>query len=99
MYKSIKELPPSVRTHLPQSAQELYRATYNRNWEKLAAGKTTDTEQIEAEAHEAARLAVKAEFHQDDEGRWHHEPVGDEMKQREDVGEPAARGEEDSQFS
>lgn len=31
-YDSIRDLPPSVATHLPDHAQEIYRAAFNSAW-------------------------------------------------------------------
>lgn len=80
MFQTIDELPPSIRENLPRLAQELYRAAYNRAWEQLAAGEQEDLVNIAVESHKAARLAVEYEFTQDNKGRWHRDPVGDEMK-------------------
>lgn len=82
MFQSIQDLPALIRSALPEEAQELYRAAYNRTWEKLAAGEEQNVKKITAESHKAARLAVGYEFSQDDEGAWHQDPVGAEMKRR-----------------
>ncbi len=88
MYSTIEELPSSIRESLPEKAQELYRAAYNRVWEKLTVGETTADPSAASQAHEAARLAVDAEFDQHGNGEWHHEPVGEEMAEKGNVPDP-----------
>jgi cation transport regulator len=53
-YFSIADLPTSVRHHLPQHAQEIYRAAFNAAYEEYAA----DTRHEEI-AHRVAWAAVK----------------------------------------
>lgn len=88
MYSTIDELPSSIRESLPEKAQELYRAAYNRVWEKLTLGETTADPSASAQAHEAARLAVEAEFDQHESGEWRRRPVGDEMAEKSNVPHP-----------
>lgn len=91
MYTRNEELPHSIRNALPSSAQEVYRAAYNRVLEKLTTGEAAIEETTAiAQAHEAARLAVEAEFEQDDRGHWHRDPVGEDMKQQGNVTDPDA---------
>lgn len=80
MFQTIQDLPALIRTSLPDDAQEVYRAAFNRAWEKLAAGADEDQTAITAEAHKAARLAVQYEFTQDAEGNWRRDPVGERLK-------------------
>lgn len=35
-YKSLQELPSSLKTHLPLRAQEIYREAFNAAWEQYA---------------------------------------------------------------
>lgn len=77
MYRSVDELPGEVRQSLPQPAWELYRAVYNRVIEKR--GDAGESDEIAKTAHRAGMLAVHAEFRRDADGRWHHEPVGEQM--------------------
>jgi cation transport regulator ChaB len=92
MFQSIDELPALIRTALPEKAQELYRAAFNRTWEKLSAGEDKNPSEITAKAHKAARLAVGYEFRRDAEGAWHHDPVGEEMKRNGRGGSPPDTG-------
>lgn len=61
-YKSIEDLPGSVREHLPKHAQEIYRAAFNSAWDEYGHN--------EARAHRVAWGAVEKEYHKDREGRW-----------------------------
>jgi cation transport regulator len=62
-YKSIQELPESVRKHLPKHAQEIYRAAYNSAW-----GENNHNEE---RAHRVAWAAVKDDYVKDEEsGNW-----------------------------
>ena len=35
-YKSVSELPASVRHHLPEHAQEIFREAFNHAWDQYA---------------------------------------------------------------
>jgi cation transport regulator len=62
-YDSIRELPDSVRDHLPRHAQEIYKSTYNNAWEEY--------DHNEQRAHRVAWAAVKKSYIKDDEsGQW-----------------------------
>ncbi len=61
-YRTIEELPGSVRGHLPKHAQEIYRAAFNSAWEQYGHD--------EARAHRVAWGAVEQEYHKDEKGRW-----------------------------
>jgi cation transport regulator ChaB len=92
MYKSIEHLPALIREELPQKAQELYLAAFNRTWEMLAAGADEDLVHISMQAHKAARLAVGYEFSRDERGNWHRDPVGEKLKRKGKVGDdPGSR--------
>jgi len=54
-YASIRDLPPSVATHLPEHAQEIYRAAFNSAWDDYA-DRGDMREEI---AHRVAWAAVK----------------------------------------
>lgn len=80
MYDRIEDLPPSIREALPEPAQEVYRAEYNRALQKLSAGEPEPSiASCVARAHASARLAVQRNFEQDSSGRWHPQPIGDYM--------------------
>lgn len=56
-YFSNDDLPPSVRNHLPDHAQEIYREAFNHAWEQYAS----DSRQEEI-AHRVAWAAVKKSY-------------------------------------
>jgi len=63
-YQAIKDLPASVRKVLPNHAQEIYLAAFNRAWHKFEA-------QVDREmhAHRIAWGAVKKLYEKQDD-RW-----------------------------
>jgi cation transport regulator len=63
-YKTNRELPESVRDHLPDHAQEIYQAAYNNAWDEY--------DHDEARAHRVAWGAVERDYEKDDKsGDWH----------------------------
>ena len=61
-YPSIDDLPESVRAHLPAAAQEIFRAAFNRAYERYGAAD-------EARAFRMAWGAVKRTYVKAD-GEW-----------------------------
>ena len=78
-YRKIEELPQALRNELPEAAQHLYLAVYQRTWETCAMGGDTGADDFASTAHEAAMLAVQSQFDKDERGDWHQSPVGDEI--------------------
>jgi cation transport regulator len=66
-YRENSDLPPSVRNHLPEHAQSIYRETFNHAF----AAHAGDPRQEEA-AHRIAWAAVKRSY----------EKIGDEWVSR-----------------
>jgi cation transport regulator len=56
-YRSTEDLPPALREHLPEHAQEIYLAAFNHAWQSYAA--RADREAI---AHRVAWAAVKRRY-------------------------------------
>lgn len=56
-YFTNEDLPPSVRNHLPDHAQDTYREAFNHAWEHYAS----DPRQEEV-AHRVAWAAVKKTY-------------------------------------
>jgi cation transport regulator len=56
-YVTNAELPPGVRGHLPEAAQDIYRETFNHAW-RTYVGRPDH----EAVAHRVAWAAVKRTF-------------------------------------
>ncbi len=71
-YQNIRDLPENVRNHLPEHAQEVYRAAYNNAWEEYKApGKRRGDESREEAASRVAWAAVKNEYVKDEKtGEW-----------------------------
>ena len=71
-YKTVEELPESVRDVLPERAQEIYRPAYNSAWDKYAdASKRHGSEPREQAAHKVAWATVKETYAKDDtSGKW-----------------------------
>jgi cation transport regulator len=62
-YQQLSDLPDSVREHLPQHAQEIYRAAYNNAWEEY--------NHEEERAHRVAWAAVKHRYQKNEStGQW-----------------------------
>jgi cation transport regulator len=57
-YAHNEDLPSSVRRHLPEHAQEIYRSAFNHAWETYAADPAR--EEI---AHRVAWSAVKRRYY------------------------------------
>lgn len=78
-YRKLGDLPQSMRDELPEKAQHMYLAVYQRVWETEAMGGDRSPEKIGNKAHEAAMLEVQRRFDRDEQGNWVEAPVGDEI--------------------
>jgi cation transport regulator len=71
-YKSIEDLPDSVRKHLPSHAQEIYKQAFNSAFQEY---EERGPEGREETAHKVAWAAVKNKYRKNDKtGDW--EPAG-----------------------
>lgn len=72
VYKTIDELPESVRNHLPVHAQEIYLEAFNNAWHQYTDPKTRrGSESLEEVAHKVAWAAVKQKYGKDEKtGMW-----------------------------
>lgn len=61
-YKSIGDLPASVRDNVPRHAQEIYKEAFNSAWDQY--------EHDESRAHRIAWGAVKEKYHKNKDGDW-----------------------------
>ena len=62
-YESTRDLPDSVREHLPEHAREIYKEAFNSAWEQY--------DHDEGRAHRVAWGAVKKAYEKDAiSGRW-----------------------------
>lgn len=71
-YKSNKDLPDSVTTHLPAHAQDIYREAFNHAYAEYKdpskrKGKATQEET----AHKVAWSAVKKKYKKGTDDNWH----------------------------
>jgi cation transport regulator len=70
-YKSIHELPDSVKQNLPVHAQEIYLTAFNHAWDEYAdESKRRTDESREVISHKVAWSAVKEKYHKDSNGNW-----------------------------
>lgn len=71
-YQSVSDLPDTVREHLPQHAQEIYRAAYNSAWDQYdQPQERRDGRTREETAHAVAWSAVERDYRKDPHtGRW-----------------------------
>jgi len=70
-YNSLKELPASVKDHLPKHAQEIYLKSYNSAWDQYKDKKDRKGDSSREEtAHKVAWAAVKQDYEKGDDGDW-----------------------------
>jgi len=71
-YKTITDLPPSVKNHLPDHAQEIYMKAFNSAWDQYADPSTRrGNETREEVAHKVAWSAVENTYEKDEQsGNW-----------------------------
>ena len=69
-YKTISDLPESVREHLSKHAQEIYMEAFNSAWDQYdEPGERRGNASREEVAHKVAWSAVKKKYEKKD-GRW-----------------------------
>jgi cation transport regulator len=68
-YATNTDLPPSVRQHLPEQAQDIFREAFNHAWQTYGAREPARVEEI---AFRVAWAAVKKQY----------QKVGDEWRPR-----------------
>jgi cation transport regulator len=67
-YSELKELPKSVRSVLPEHAQEIYLAAFNNAWEEYSDSEDRQGESSREEtAHKVAWSAVKQKYEKVDD--------------------------------
>jgi cation transport regulator ChaB len=76
-FRTLEELPRSLRSELPENAQRMYLAVYQRVWETTAMGGETSEAALAETAHQAAILEVGQRFEKDEEMKWVQAPVDD----------------------
>jgi cation transport regulator len=71
-YKTVSELPESVREHVPKHAQEIYKEAFNSAWDEYAdSDERRGDESREEVAHKVAWAAVKKKYDKGSDGDWH----------------------------
>jgi cation transport regulator len=70
-YKSVDELPDSVKDNVPKHAQEIYKEAFNSAWEQYddPEERRGDASREET-AHRVAWSAVKKQYEKGDDGKW-----------------------------
>ncbi|MBZ0297876.1 MAG: putative cation transport regulator ChaB [Anaerolineae bacterium] len=70
-YKTLSDLPDSVRDNLPKHAQQIYQEAYNSAWDEY---KDPDDRRGDASreetAHKVAWAAVKKDYEKGSDGKW-----------------------------
>lgn len=70
-YRTIAELPDSVRENLPKHAQDIYLSAFNSAWSQYAdPKKRRDNASREETAHKVAWAAVERKYEKREDGRW-----------------------------
>ncbi len=71
-YKTIEDLPESVRHNLPIHAQEIYKSAYNNAQKQYSAKerRRNPSESLEQVCHKVAWRAVEQKYKKDEEGAW-----------------------------
>ena len=64
-YVSNDDLPPSVRNHLPEDAQDVFRAAFNHAWAQYA-----DDPRREEIAFRVAWSTIKKQGYHKGDGEW-----------------------------
>jgi cation transport regulator len=69
-YRSIADLPPTIREYLPPHAQEIFLEAFNHAWEEYASpSKRSSGSSLEETAMRVAWAAVKRRYVKDG-NRW-----------------------------
>lgn len=77
-YARRSELPKSVREHLPDHAQDIYRKAFNNAWDSYrSVAKRRSPESREATAHRVAWAAVKSVYEKGEDGLWRRKNCGE----------------------
>ena len=61
-YATRRDLPDSVKDHLPAHAQDIYKEAFNSAWDEYG--------HEEERAHRVAWGAVKESYHKNASGKW-----------------------------
>jgi cation transport regulator len=71
-YKSISDLPDSVRDNVPKHAQEIYKEAFNSAWDEYDdKDERRGDASREETAHKVAWSAVKKDYKKGADDKWH----------------------------
>lgn len=71
-YKSTSELPDSVKSALPDHAQDIYKEAFNSAYDEYKdADERRDDASREETAHKVAWSAVKRSYEKGADDKWH----------------------------
>jgi cation transport regulator len=70
-YRTVIDLPDSVRDNLPKHAQEIYKEAFNSAWDEYKdADDRRGDDTREETAHKVAWGAVKKSYEKNGDGDW-----------------------------
>ena len=70
-YKTLTDLPDSVRDNLPKHAQEIYKEAFNSAWDQYDTPEERRGDDTREEtAHKVAWGAVKNSYEKNEDGDW-----------------------------
>lgn len=70
-YKTLKEIPESVKYALPKHALEIFRAAFNNAWDEYEEPETRkEGLSREETAFRVAWAAVKKKYEKNEQGEW-----------------------------
>jgi cation transport regulator len=70
-YLNNAELPAKIKNHLPDKAQDIYRAAFNHAYDQYVLPETRrGTDSREVVAHKVAWSAVEKKYRKNDNGEW-----------------------------
>jgi cation transport regulator len=71
-YERRSDLPESVREHLPDHAQDIYKEAFNSAWDQYQDSEDRRGDAGRGEtAHKVAWAAVKDQYQKGEDGDWH----------------------------
>ena len=69
-YTNSKQLPKTIKIHLPLHAQHIYQAAFNNAYKDQIEDKNQAQEEAEVIAHKVAWSAVKKKYTKNRSGQW-----------------------------
>ncbi|MBP9699716.1 ChaB family protein [Candidatus Woesebacteria bacterium] len=70
-FQTAKDLPDTVKEHLPEHAQDIYLEAFNSAWDQYdQPEERRGDDSREETAHKVAWSAVKKKYEKNDQGRW-----------------------------